>query len=72
MTDEGRSLIAQQLAKGTRFQDPEYLEELTTEFELKTKRKFVGTESKLKLRIGGMGDSETASGVVNGRLVLKG
>ncbi|KAL8292579.1 hypothetical protein RQP46_001191 [Phenoliferia psychrophenolica] len=72
MTLEGRALISEQLRRGTRFRSQDYIDDLTSEFETKAKRKFGGGESKVMLKLGGMADEEPASGVLKGKLILDG
>ena len=73
MTASGRKLIKEKLDLGTRFNSEDIIADLTTEFETKAKRKFAGGESgKVMLKLGGMGDTEAASGVLKGRLILDG
>ncbi|KAL8292583.1 hypothetical protein RQP46_001195 [Phenoliferia psychrophenolica] len=72
MTLEGRALISEQLHRGTRFRSQDYVDDLTSEFETKAKRKFGGGESKVMLKLGGMADEEPASGVLKGKLILDG
>jgi hypothetical protein len=71
VTAAGEALIASKL-KGSRFDTVDYIKEATELFETKIKRKFVGNEPKVFVRVGGHEDNDARTGVQKGRLTFTG
>lgn len=57
---------------GSKFEGSDYLDDLTEIFEMKTKRKFTGTEAKQIIKFAGSGDSDPKVGVQQARITLDG